>query len=672
MKQKTLLKTMLLLCALIVGYGSAWAGDVVGTINFGSATGCTNINQASVTGNDSQGNEWTITTVGTTSFTPNASYAQVGSSSKPATSITFTTTLPESQTIKAFSAKFGGFNSTAGTVTLKVGETTVGTGSLNAANDVTVEATNTTTSGDVLTVTVTGISKGVKCYYISYTYEGGGSDPSISADNVNITQDATSGSIAYTLNNATGNVEANVTTGSDWLTLGTITASEVPFTCSANTGAARTATVTLSFTGATDKVVTITQAAKSVASPTFNLGNGSYFVGTEITLTSAGNTIYYTMTTDDSDPATPTSNSTLYSAPIALGNSTTKIWAIAYDTYGNKSYVVKRTYTGVALATLPFSWDKKETSTTGVISNSIGTYSSSPYLKFDATGDYIILKFNGVPGTLTFDIKGNGYSSGSTSTFKVQTSTDGETYTDLATYTVLGDKQTEVFNNLGASVRYIKWIYTEKGASDGGNVALGNINLYNVVKVKLAASGYASFCSPLPLDLPSAEDYAAYKVAQVNKDAPTVLFEKITGPVPAGTPFILYGEGMGGTTVNLPVATGETTEVTGNALIGTLVPTEITTETGEFTNFGLSGGSFVKMNPGTIPANKAYLPVLTSYLPTSAPALTIVFGDDETTGIGATLNDRENDNVIYDLSGRRVAQPTKGIYIMNGKKVVIK
>lgn len=171
MKQKLLLKTLLLLCILVGGVSNAWAEDVTGTINFnGNAT---KINDASVTGDDSQGNEWTITTVGTTSFTSNNNYYQVGSSNKPATSITFTTTLPSSQTINAFSAKFGGFSNTAGTVTLKVGDTTVGTGSLNATNDVTISATNTTTSGTVLTVTVTGISKGVKAYYISYTYSSG-------------------------------------------------------------------------------------------------------------------------------------------------------------------------------------------------------------------------------------------------------------------------------------------------------------------------------------------------------------------------------------------------------------------------------------------------------------------------------------------------------------------
>lgn len=138
------------------------------TINFG--TNALKINATSVTGDDDLENSWTITTVGTASFTQQPTYSQVGSSSSPATSITFTTTLPKEVTITNFSAKLGGFNSTAGNVTLKVGDTSVGTGKLNATSDVTVKNT-TEATGKVLTVTVTGIAKGVKVYSISYTYE---------------------------------------------------------------------------------------------------------------------------------------------------------------------------------------------------------------------------------------------------------------------------------------------------------------------------------------------------------------------------------------------------------------------------------------------------------------------------------------------------------------------
>lgn len=140
--------------------------------------------------------------------------------------------------------------------------------------------------------------------------------------------------------------------------------------------------------------------------------------------------------------------------------------------------ITQAAYVAPALdyATLPFAFDGGSAdieNTEGLTQYGLGSdYSSSPKLKFDGTGDYLILKVNERPGTLAFNIKGNGFSN---STFKVQTSEDGQTYTDLATYTELtSTTKSEEFNNLSEDVRYIKWIYTEK---DQGNVALGNIKL---------------------------------------------------------------------------------------------------------------------------------------------------------------------------------------------------
>ena len=48
------------------------------------------------------------------------------------------------------------------------------------------------------------------------------------------------------------------------------------------------------------------------------------------------------------------------------------------------------------------------------------------------------------------------------------------------------------------------------------------------------------------------------------------------------------------------------------------------------------------------------------------------FGDETTNIEHSTLNIEHSDNSVYDLQGRKVAQPTKGLYIHNGKKVVIK
>ena len=160
--------------------------------------------------------------------------------------------------------------------------------------------------------------------------------------------------------------------------------------------------------------------------------------------------------------------------------TTTARTATIVLTYGNVTKEVTLTQEAYVApvadyAELPFSFDggKADIETTdGLTQEGLGTdYKNSPYLKLDGTGDYVLLAFNERPGILTFDIIGNGFSDG---TFKVQASVDGTTYSDVATYTELGSKETKTISDLGEDVRYIKWVYTEKVT---GNVALGNINL---------------------------------------------------------------------------------------------------------------------------------------------------------------------------------------------------
>lgn len=160
-------KIFTLLIVAILATATSWAATT-GTIKFG--TNYVKINKASVTAADDQGNSWKITTVGTTSFSQQPTYSQVGKKDEPANTITFTTTLSKEVKVTSLSAKFGGYNGTAGTIKLSVGSTEVGTGNLSATKDVTVTSTSEA-SGTQLTVTVTNIAKGVKCYNISYTYE---------------------------------------------------------------------------------------------------------------------------------------------------------------------------------------------------------------------------------------------------------------------------------------------------------------------------------------------------------------------------------------------------------------------------------------------------------------------------------------------------------------------
>ena len=80
----------------------------------------------------------------------------------------------------------------------------------------------------------------------------------------------------------------------------------------------------------------------------------------------------------------------------------------------------------------------------------------------------------------------------------------------------------------------------------------------------------------------------------------------------------------------------------------------------------------VKNNVTNLPGNKAFL-VLTS-TEAQAKSFVLEFEDGGTTGIETIENSKNStdDGVYYDLQGRRVENPTRGIYIVNGKKVVIK
>ena len=173
---------------------------------------------------------------------------------------------------------------------------------------------------------------------------------------------------------------------------------------------------------------------------------------------------------------------------VAVGTTTiTASYAGIDDQYrpSQATYTLEVTSSApvVDYATLPFAYDGNALAANlvpGLTQNGItDSYNTTPKIKFDTQGDYVILKINERPGILTFNIKGNSFSGG---TFKVQTSEDGVTYTDLKTYTTLGDTQSEEFTNLGENVRYIKWIYTSKSS---GNVALGNIKLAAYVAPEL-------------------------------------------------------------------------------------------------------------------------------------------------------------------------------------------
>ena len=114
---------------------------------------------------------------------------------------------------------------------------------------------------------------------------------------------------------------------------------------------------------------------------------------------------------------------------------------------------------------------------------------------------------------------------------------------------------------------------------------------------------------------------------------------------------------------------------TASEFIGTLVATTIAASTDEQTNYALNGVAFVIVrNPLSVAANKCWLEVPASTV--AARSLKIVFSD-ETTGIsekGIVNSEKFAPATKYDLQGRRMDSSSlkKGIYIINGQKVVVK
>ncbi len=144
--------------------------------------------------------------------------------------------------------------------------------------------------------------------------------------------------------------------------------------------------------------------------------------------------------------------------------------------------------------------------------------------------------------------------------------------------------------------------------------------------------------------------------------------------VQAGTPVLLYYSG--GTTEAIPVCADYDTPGTNNLVAGTgaTVATSQTVDEVDYTNMilnNVSGIGFYLAAGHTVAANRAYLHIESSLAP-AASRMSLVFGDDETTGISFNNRETITNNRYYNLNGQRVEKPAKGLYIVNGKKVILK
>ena len=180
------------------------------------------------------------------------------------------------------------------------------------------------------------------------------------------------------------------------------------------------------------------------------------------------------------------------------------------------------------------------------------------------------------------------------------------------------------------------------------------------VTVSISSAGYATYCSNYPLDFTGITTLTAYTAT---KDVDGVQFNKVTGKVPANTGLLVSGE-----TTNVPVCASA--DPVDNLLVG--VTTETVKDAG--TVFVLMNGSkgigfYKNANDFTVRANSAYLP---AEAVETAGARAFIGFDDEATGIAEVNTQKEDAKRMFDLQGRKVTKAARGLYIVDGRKVVVK
>ena len=206
-------------------------------------------------------------------------------------------------------------------------------------------------------------------------------------------------------------------------------------------------------------------------------------------------------------------------------------------------------------------------------------------------------------------------------------------------------------------------------------VALEDEEVIEGDEIKITTAGQTTWCSAYDLDFTDVEGLKAYIASGYHRTKGTIWLTRVK-EVPAGEGILLIGEAG-----DYKVPHKNTTAYYANLMVGTVKAITLNETDGEYTNYYLSSGAsgvgFYKVNGSVdLKANRAYLPLLKSTTSGSRGFIGLDFSDGEegTTGIkqpGIT-NPLQQADVWYNLQGQRVDRPSRGIYIHNGKKVVIK
>lgn len=660
MKRFTLLKTMLLLCALIVGSGSAWGVEDSETITMNSKT---SVEGTNVTFTFAKGN-------GTTNPALNNEQTRL----YPGNTITITASEKYLKQVDfTFVTNNGGSGASKACptgVTVSTGSETFGTTTTSTTSGSWIASDEKTSS---VTITIQG-AKGNYTFSEAEVIYVKASDPSLTywiatydyndgvTANKEVQVDKTTEASSYTLETAPSRSNFTFLGWNDG-------------TNNYNGGADYPMTADKTFTAQWEYAGPCTKYNKSSKS---DLATGAQYI------------LVGDKTGTNHFANNDIASGHLYFSSSAVSNANSSITSTKAIIVDEEPLVLtlEETADGWYLKNangdkLGMTGDKQMNWNSGDMTWDLGGSDEVPTFSAKNSNKTYILKYN------SSATRFNGYESGQAATYfyrldndkDVCTLTlnfkDGETAN--GTHRVLEGASYTLTAPTRAGYTFGGWNTAEDGSGtnyDAGAYTMpaANTTLYAIwrISVTVTDAKYATFCSPYKLDY-SGTGVKAYMAKSTGSSVK--LTEVEDGIVPANAGVVLYSETAN--TYNIPVtsAAGSNYDAENNELIGINERTLVKYEgEGSKKNFILSKeGEVVGFYKAT--ADGAYLAAHRAYLSTGAAASRSFLGfDDETTGIESIDVSTENTNVAreyYNLNGQRVTTPTKGLYIVNGKKVII-
>lgn len=701
MKRFTLLKTMLLLCALIVGSGSAWA-DEISLLSWTART--------SKSGSDTYTSGYTYTT---NKIGGQAGYVQdSGDADKTIISMTLhrpsTKLFSSTPATVTFHANLGGGN-TKDPLGYNVYVCFVdNTGAEIDGSEVVVTTKITNKNGSNFSVSMP-VAKATDAYGIKirhkkedgynvryFTFSLGyeaGTDSKASVPVFSLVSGEYIYGTTFTLS-STNSKKIYYTTNGD-----TPTTSSTEYTGAIAINASMT--VKALAVDDDDKATIVTSRSYSVKtpdSPTFDVSSVVVSKGTVVTI-SAEDLCVISYTTDGSDPASSgTATLTDTNTAEVIINNTTKLRAIAID--GGATAGEEKSSTYVVLDENIMSEEKTSFAVTSgkVVSDiSFASYTggagTDPANYNSGIRLYQISGSNAYGGYITLTAP-TGF------TIKLVQITTTSTYTTCpVTYTegTNMDVSTNESYSLAKSSTYT--ISTNNntvnifclGSGSSQRLEIGGIKVYyvgsgNITLAEACTDGvayYGTYSNSHAFVVPEGLTVSEINVVDgklvVSNYAEDAVVPKNTGVMVSSTTFgnkAITFTGKAGSVLgtnclkasgDAGIAAGAMESAAPSCKYYRLTMHNPATENKIGFWWGApDGGAF------DVAANKAYLAV-----PDGANARSgfNLFGDDDTTGIEAVDVNTENANVAreyYNLNGQRIANPSKGLYIVNGKKVIIK